>query len=252
MTNEEIFDQWCPTSSRWSTWAKPVLFAQALPLEQQSSLRSEWQNQNVSWAPAEGVDTAIVIDLPGTASLLLSLALAKIGYQPVPLFNCCAALGHEVLPTDKIREYLVHGAFDLQSLPLLPTVPPAFILDSDRMVGKNIPHPGEFDNRWMTFPQDFPSGNYLKESGISKVILVQTNLRQPALDLAQVLMRWQDTGIQIAVIDATNPAFPQPLTVVPPPKYRWFFQRTLALVGLMRNSAGGFGSVIPEPSSGAG
>ena len=252
MTNEQIFDFWCPPASRWSVWAKPVLFAQDLPVHSDETLHAEWQSLDVTWAPPQGVDTAIVIDLPGIKSILTALALAKVGFQPVPLFNCCSAPREEVLPTGPLREYLVRGACDLQLMEMPPTVPPAFLLDSDRLSGKNIPHPGGFDNRWMTFPQDFPSAQFLKEAGIANVILVQNHLNRPATDLAQVLMRWQEAGLRIAVVDGDYPQPPVPITIAPPPRYRWFFQRALALMGFMRNSAGGFGSVIPEPSSGAG
>jgi hypothetical protein len=34
--------------------------------------------------------------------------------------------------------------------------------------------------------------------------------------------------------------------------FRWWFQRFLALMGFRRNSAGGFGGVIPQPSSHSG
>jgi hypothetical protein len=252
MTNEEIFDQWCPASSHWSTWAKPVLFTALLPTNDDTPLGSKWQGLDVSWAPKAGNDTAIVLELPGAASLLRAVALFKIGYQPVPLFNCCAAVTHEVLPTDELREYLVRGAVDLQGQQLLPGAPPAFILDANRLHGSDSRQPGLFDNRWMTFPQDFPSGSYLKDSGISKVILVRDGNGQPATDLAQVLLRWQETGVRLFQVDVAHPGEPPLLPVFPPPRYRWFFQRALALFGFMQNSAGGFGSVIPMPGGGAG
>ncbi len=252
MTNEQIFDQWCPASSRWSTWAKPVLFTAFLPQNFDAPLGGEWQRLDVSWAPRDASDTAIILDLPGTASLLHALALFPLGYQPVPLFNCCAAENHEVLPTDEIRKYLVRGALDFQGRELSPGAPPAFILDSNRLQGSHPPHPGLFDNRWMTFPQDFPSGTFLKEAGINQVLLVRDGSGQPQTDLAQVLLRWQEVGVRLLQVDVAHPGEPQLLPVFPPPRYRWFFQRTLALVGFMQNSAGGFGSIVPEPGGSGG
>jgi hypothetical protein len=251
MNNEEVFDAWCPAASRWSTWAKPVLFTSLLPLNDDSSLRDKWQSLDVTWAPRRGNDTAIILDLPGTESILYAAALFAIGYQPVPLFNCCAAAAHEVLPTDGLREYLVRAAADLRTGQLAPDAPPVFLLDSNRLTGSHPPHPGLFDNRWMTFPQDFPSGRFLKDAGIGKIILARDKTGPPELDLAQVLMRWQEVEVRLLQTDVAHPGEPQLLQVAPPPRYRWFFQRTLALLGFMQNSAGGFGSVIPEPG-GAG
>jgi hypothetical protein len=249
MTNEEVFNAWCPAEGRWTTWAKPVLFAQPLPLETES--RRESPAPPVTWAPAPP-STAIVIDLPGVQSIQASLALAHLGYQPVPLFNCCSAPEHEVLPTALLRESLVLGAAELRSLRLSPLAPPTFLLDSDRLTGKVIPHPNKFDNRWLTFPQDFPSAAALKEAGISRVILFQMGKGQPLHDLAHVLIGWQEEGVPISIVNASAPDSPVSLVVTQPPRLRWFFQRTMALFGFMRNSAGGFGSVIPVPGGGTG
>ena len=252
MTNEQIFDQWCPASSRWATWAKPVLFTAPFAQHYDAPLGHEWQKLDVSWAPKNSSDTAVILELPGTQALLYALALFPLGYQPVPLFNCCAAEQHEVLPTEGIRNYLMRGVLDLQGRELPPGALPAFILDSSRLHGLNTPHPGLFDNRWMTFPQDFPSGTFLKEACIGKVLLVREGDGQPQLDLAPVLMRWQEAGVQVLQVDVAHPGEPQPLMVRPPPRYRWFFQRALALAGFLPNSAGGFGSIIPMPGGGAG
>ena len=59
--------------------------------------------------------------------------------------------------------------------------PPAFLLDSDRMKAP-APDPGRFDNRWLVFPQDFPSAAFLR----SRVHLGVANDRP--------CPRWSTTG----------------------------------------------------------
>jgi hypothetical protein len=42
------------------------------------------------------------------------------------------------------------------------------------------------------------------------------------------------------------------VTVAKPKRFRSIWYRLLAIAGLRRNSAGGFGSVVPQPSSSGG
>jgi hypothetical protein len=104
----------------------------------------------------------------------------------------------------------------------------------------------------MVFPQDFPSANYLLAQQIRRVVLVRPTSKSPLEDLSHVLCRWQEAGIEIFDHDPQSAAPPQKLTVQPPPKYRWLWRRLLTMMGLRRSSAGGFGSIVPQPSSGAG
>lgn len=253
MTGEQIFDLWTPASSRWAVWAKPVLFTDLSTWDNAPSLGAAWDTLNVDWVKDIAPDAALILDLPGSQSVLYGLACARAGYQPVPLFNCCSSSSEEeVLPTLDLRADLARGASDLQSIQLAADARPVFLLDADRLTGRGIPSPGKFDNRWMTFPQDFPSANFLREAGIHSIVLVQTRAFGPQEDLRQVFLRWQEAGVQI-LSRGLEDSFPlTPLQVTPAPKYRWFFQRALAIAGFRHNSAAGFGSVIPEPSSGAG
>jgi len=42
------------------------------------------------------------------------------------------------------------------------------------------------------------------------------------------------------------------LVVTPPSRFRSFLYRVIVMAGLRRNSAGGFGSVVPDPSTAGG
>lgn len=119
---------------------------------------------------------------------------------------------------------------------------PAFLLDADRMKDP-APPPGKFDNRWMVFPQDFPSAAFLRSRGIGRVLVVQEG-EKPREDLSHVLLRWQRGGIQLSIA-APDGAGERPLTVQPPSRFRRAWYRVLATMGLSRSNVGGFGAIIP-------
>lgn len=246
MNGSELFDLWAPADSVWSHWAKPVLFAEWSPAQPD-------QPPAVLTLPelhlALDRNTAVVVDLPGLDSVLTGLALAREGLRPVPLFNG-AHHAAAVVDTGTILRLLQEGADTLAGLAFSPDAPPAFLLDSKRLSPGASPQPGKFDNRWMVFPQDFPSANFLKSREIHRVLLLESGGQpQPAADLAHVLRRWQEAGLQIYAADPTGGNMRE-LHVEKPSSFRLAWYRALAVVGLRRSSAGGFGSVIPHPSSG--
>ena len=85
MNKEEIFEVWAPTDSRWSRWAKAVLFAHMNGPVVEGTMTEN--SLDVSWAPRVHENTVVVLDLPGTEGVATSLALAAKGYRPVPLYN---------------------------------------------------------------------------------------------------------------------------------------------------------------------
>lgn len=246
MNSWQLFDCWAPVTSEWSKWAKPVLFAQSEPPALLTA-RAEFASElNLPFDPG----LAVILDLPGVESIGVAMQLARKGFRPVPLFNGASSLS-EVVKTSQIRQRLADTGLELATLPLNPQAPPVFLLDARRDGGGTQPRPGGFDNRWMVFPQDFPSARHLAGRGIHQVVLVQeTGRTAPREDLAHVLLRYQEAGLALSSLPAGTSAAPAPLQVSKPPQYRRLWQRALAMLGLRRNSAGGFGSVIPQPSSG--
>lgn len=248
MDMQQLFETWAPLDSAWSRWAKPALFTnmvQGMP-SPPASPREEPRLRAL-----EDSSTAFVLDLPGAQSVELGLSLARAGYRPVPLFNTAdhpAAVVNVRLVLDQLRA----GAEEIQRLPVRPGEPPAFLLDSER--GTGSPSPGKFDNRWLVFPQDFPSATFLLSQGIRRVVLLQraSPSGQPQEDLAHVLRRWQEAGVEIFLQDPAVDEPPRPLVVERPSRFRGLAYRAFALFGLKRNSAGGFGSIIPVPSAGGG
>ena len=256
MDGSQLFEVWAPQDSVWSRWAKPACFAE-VPRDLPGASMPVYSAEEPEPRPFDAgpIDTwtAFVVDLPGPRSVEIGLALARAGYRPVPMFNT-AYHAAAIVPVSEILRQLHQAEPEMRSLVLPADAPPAFLLDAKRLEPSTAAAPGKFDNRWVVFPQDFPSANFLLSRGIRQVIVLQSDSLQgkPRLDLAHVLRRWQEAGLQLYAQDPDGQYGPQPLQVDRPSSFRSLFYRALTLMGLRRNSAGGFGSVIPVPSSSSG
>lgn len=246
MTEQEVFDIWSPPACPWSPWVKPVLFTQlengtASPVDPLPGPLA------VMAASLAEQHLALVVDLPGGQAVEAGLQLARSGYRPVPLFN--TSFGFDaVVPVGGVIHALLRGAETLNQLIPPASAPPAFLLDAHRMREKGRPLPGRYDNRWVVFPQDFPSARFLVAQGVAGVVLIQGAGGTPAEDLAHVLLRWQEDALPLLIWRTDQPAPPVALRVAKPPRYRELWYHFLAVLGLRRNSAGGFGAVVPVPS----
>jgi hypothetical protein len=247
MTPAELYNLWAPRDSIWSPWAKPVLFAEDAFLGGEPTQVEDWHNLWPAWAAKSDIGTAIILDLPGAQAIWYGMALSQRGFRPVPLYNGVAGPS-PLIDVNPIRMAL-HEVEDAltELLANMPAeAPPVFLLDFNRSGGAVIADPGRFDNRWYVFPQDFPSANLLLSRGIRNVVLVQPQAGGPKTDLAHVLMRWQQAGIQILACGINDANQPIPITVNRPSNFRALWYLALALAGLRRNSAGGFGGGHPH------
>lgn len=249
-----LFDVWAPETSPWSAWAKPVLFAQLTSARPTPAA----EPFDVAAALPGGEPTAVIVDLPGARSVHVAFAFAELrGLRPVPLYNGVHA--HDaLLDNEPITDALHSYHQRLLALPIEDTAPPVFMLDCIRMRPTTGPAPGRFDNRWMVFPQDLPSGHALTDRGIKRALVVGA-AEGVGNDLAHVLFRWQELGVELwGVQDRRDTqsamSAPAKLTVQTPDNFRSLLYRAASAMGLMRNSAGGFGSRIPVQvqSSGGG
>lgn len=227
MTNEECFDAWAPDGVAWSQWAKPALFAHLPPANAAPPATPLVSPPAVPApaAPAAPLDigivpearggTAVVADLPGAEAVGAGIALAWLGYRPVPLFNAAMGPG-ALLDLAPVVGAVQVGAATLRDSRIRPDAPPAFLLDAGRMAPGLTPSPGRFDNRWIVLPQDLPSATYLPSRGISEVVLLQAGSTTPLEDLAHVLLRWQRGGVRILAADVRAGGRAQPIEVKPP------------------------------------
>lgn len=249
MTKEELFDAWAPDGVEWSPWAKPVLFAQWPDTVTPPATDPQWPDANYLWLPQAGGRTVLVIDLPAVDSVRTGVAFARRGYRPVPLFNTSYGPS-AVLELAPLFLALGKGALHLKTISLARNAPAAFLLDADRMQPPVPPSPGKFDNRWVVFPQDFPSATFLRAHGVTDVLLIH-NGKSVQEDLAHVLLRWQQGGLRLLSASPSDSATSE-LTVPKPSWFRQAWYRALTISRLRRNNAGGFGAVIPVSTSGGG
>ena len=256
---------WAPDNALWTVWAKPVLFANPtfsdyllhipeinwlpeVPKANEINPNSENNANN---------DTMVIIDLPGKDGVEEGLALANIGYRPVPLYNGVNG-PYESMMIVNVRDIvtaLYQGADFISSLNLRPDAPPVFLLDSNRLKGRGK-EKGKYDNRWCIFPQDMPSAPFLTKQGIKKIILRSYD-NSIQNDLSHILCRYQEQGIRIFQFDGTDGyngnAMLKETKVSRPSQFGGFIYRFKVIAGLTRNPTGGFGGQIPDQyDAGAG
>lgn len=137
-------------------------------------------------------DTAVVVDLPGQSSAETGIALAILGYRPIPLYNAIPG-PRAVVNLTLVMDVLVDGANTVGGVPL--SAPPAFLLDSNRLGRSALILEGSFDNRSICRPSDFPSAATMKRAGIRRAVVVTTTTTSD--DLEDTLLDWQTEGIEL-------------------------------------------------------
>jgi hypothetical protein len=260
MTSDEVYRAWAPQEGSWSNWVKPVLFAHTDD-PNAASVQLTPPTVDVSWALVADGSTSVVVDLPSDAGVWVGLALAAKGYAPVPLYNALPSPPNPDVVYDPMTDTsavvtvwpivrsLVQAALALERLQLSFDAPPAFLLDANRAYGKVELSPGQFDNRSISLPTDFPSANLLVSRGIRQIVLVQESQSKPQPDLAHTLLRWQMAGIRILAKSLADTDPPRSIEVERPSSFQRLWYRFLATLGLTRSPFGGFGGRLPMAGS---
>jgi hypothetical protein len=247
--SQDCFAIWAPESALWTEWAKPIAFAGAVvPASGEPPLEAKI---TIPGLPLEWSQTAAVVDLPGEEAVGVGLMLAARGLRPVPLFNGTRG-PNAVIDVLQITRALGDGAPILSQISLAPDARPAFLLDSRRGELLGAEDPGRYDNRWIVVPQDFPSAAFLANKGIREVVVIQRQILKPAEDLSHVLLRWQNAGIRMKVIDLTTGDVSDDVKLWKPSRFRLAWYVAVALLGLRRSNVGGFGSTVPEQTGRSG
>lgn len=259
MTPEEVYQIWAPEESVWSPWAIPVPFAQMVCADLGGEFSDLLESEGVAAGFLPAPDLAMVVDLPGREAIHLGLALAQRGFRPVPVIDGSPGpgvsglggswmdQGGELGPSGtavdmrQLLRGLCKGATLLKSLTIAANASPVFVLDAMRLAEGRPIGEGVFDNRWKTFPQDYPSARFLQERGVARVVVIQARAVQPQEDLSHVLLRWQEGGIRLETYGTTEGGLPRALYVNRPSAFRALWQRALAMFGLRRGAFGGFG-----------
>jgi hypothetical protein len=248
---ESVFDAWAPRDSIWTPWAKPVLFAHVDGIDTAGFAlpRATWIDADLLnladpaaeyRTSAQRPKPAVVVDLPGVESVAVGLALAELGLRPVPLYTALPSFA-SVVPMEDVVRAIAIGSTELANAALSPSAAPAFLLDARRMGPKDGARVGQFDNRAVTFPGDFPSSERLRSAGIDSVILIEAAGVGPQTDLEPTLVEWQRAGLPILHVRADAPATARPIRVRAPTamaRLTMWWERYL----LSRDPSGGIGT----------
>ena len=196
-----LYEIWAPANSPWSQWVAPALFAQmeCRDTPQISEPVAAAERHEDARQPRHRARHR----LPGAECVQFALALTQIGYRPVLLINSSpgpigpmpptapsgsqpplappnSPAGIEVVDMRALVAEVCGGSKFMRELALPDDAPPAFILDSTRLVGNRDVSEDRFDNRWIIFPQDFPSARFLASRGIVRAVVLQRGGDRPA------------------------------------------------------------------------
>ena len=195
MTNKDIFKIWAPAGAKWVDWVRPVPFI-SIDDELKTYESYNFTIPDLNYISEVSADTAIIVDLPSYNSVMEGLALAKLGFRPIPIYNGIneqeGAMANVNNQTIEIA--LVWGAMELSKIEISKEAPPVFLLDSNRMHRYKM-SPSIFDNSWDIYHQDMPSAEYFLKNGINKIIVIGEKKIQK--DLRRIFYKFQKLGMKI-------------------------------------------------------
>lgn len=194
MNKKQIYNIWAPSTSKWSNWVKPIAFT-TLDSNQKIYEIINYNIPKINYLDKYLENTIIIIDTKADNAIKEAIALANIGYRPIPLFNGTNAPLNATATCNNylIAPYLIWGAKQLTKIKIKKDANPAFILDINRLNRKKI-NKTIFDNSWDIYDQDLPSYKYLLNNKINKIIIKSDYI---AKDLKKILYNYQKNNIQI-------------------------------------------------------
>jgi len=194
MTGKDIFKIWAPVGSKWTDWARPVPFITINELYKINSIMN-FTIHGINYINGTQKNTAVILDLPGCDSIKEGVALAVLGFRPIPLYNGTNEQKGAMALVDNhsIASALIWGASELEKLKININAPPAFLLDSNRTHRFKM-NDSVFDNSWDLYDQDIPSAEYFINNEINKIIVRGETIQK---DLLRILYKFQKKGITI-------------------------------------------------------
>ena len=195
MTGKEVYKIWAPFDAKWTDWVRPVPFVQIDDEDFKVYINGNFDVPKINYINKLKKDTAIIVDLPKHYSINEGIALAKIGYRPIPVFNGTAETKGAKATVDNhaVETGLIWGGIELQKIELDKNAPPVFLTDSNRLNRYKLDI-SIFDNSWDLYHQDLPSAEYFLKNGINKIIVRGNRFNR---DLNKILYRHQEKGMKI-------------------------------------------------------
>ena len=201
MLGKEIYKIWAPYGCKWVEWVRPVPFV-GMNIDKEINEFIDYGISDIKYIDNLINDTAIIVDIVGVDSIKEGISLARFGYRPIPLFNGnIPMIGSAATTNNNILEVLlIWGANELKKIKLDNNALPVFLLDVNRLNRYKI-NASVFDNSWDIYPHDMPSGDYLIENGISKIIVRSDCIQK---DLNKILYNYQKKGIEIFITNGLD------------------------------------------------
>jgi hypothetical protein len=195
MTGKDIYKIWAPTGARWVDWVRPVPFVPISDLNAGFSI-ANYAIPPIHYLTERQDNTAIFLDLPRYEGIEEGLALAQLGYRPIPLYNgTYEQAGALALVDGHIENALVWGAQELIKLELAADAPPAFLLDSNR-THRHKMAVSVYDNSWDLYGQDIPSAQYFRAQGIERIIVRGAKIQK---DLKRIFKAFRKARMRIVL-----------------------------------------------------
>lgn len=195
MTGKDVYKKWAPVGTKWVDWVRPVPFVQIDDEDFKIYKTGDFSIPKINYINELKYDMAIIIDLPEYYSINEGIALSKIGYRPIPIYNGTAETkgARATVNNHAVESRLIWGAMEIEKMDLKEDAPPVFLTDSNRMNRYKLDI-SIFDNSWDLYPQDIPSAEYFLKNGIDKIV-VRGNFFNK--DLKKILFRHQEKGMKI-------------------------------------------------------
>ncbi len=262
---ETLFDLWGPPpGSPWRTYHAVPLFASLRVVKPDrlgptlpavaatieagphlSAAAPHVKPLGAAWAEAR---VWVILDLPGVQAVPLAARFMAGGYQPVCTFDHWPD-PKGVVKGEEVLAQLLRYASVIAPLraDLTPQSPPVWICDRQRLApqpGK----PGVFDNRYYLDESAVPGPEALRAAGLTRIYCVVPRREdRPSDDLCAYFRDLRQLGVLDIQGVALNDANLKPFAFA-----ESVFQITFNSMSYGRSAAGGFGVLIPEPSSGGG
>jgi hypothetical protein len=206
-----------------------------------------------AWAESQSV--MLMLDFPGPMAVHAGYSFAyRGGFQPVCTFDNWPNRFGVLRPEDIISAMLyyapymdqIHQSHTARSLPM-------WLCDFNRN-GRSKPGPSQYDNRYALEDRLLPGPQLLLANGIDSVVyLTEEAPRIVSWDVIPWLRNLAGKGITVYLATlADEKLYRDPTPIRMEDSSKVILKSNQQARSLMRSSAGGFGAMIPEPSSSGG
>lgn len=192
MTGREVYEIWAKEGAKWTVWVRPVPF---IAIDDNAEIM-EFYDLNIPdifYLKEIPTKTAIIVDEEGYESIKEGMALALLGFRPIPLFNgtnepinSLGAVNNRI-----VEVALIWGALILKNINLKDDANPVFLIDTNRMHRYKMDE-SIFDNSYDMYHQDFPSEKYFLDNGIENIIIVSKKIEE---DLNRIFYKFKNIKI---------------------------------------------------------